>query len=362
MFRKKALRGTYPFSVMPLLRNLMGTLLGCILLSLPVMDAGADFPDKPITVIVPFAAGGGSDTFVRIFQKAIREENLSPQPIVVKNVAGAGGTIGSRAALKAKPDGYTIMCLHDGIYTAQHYSDKVDWGPDDFEPIAATGRSSVVIAVRDNSPFQTLAELMDEAVQRPYELVFGTNIGAPNHYSAMFLQQGKPGAKFRFTQTGGGAKRLAQLKGGHVDLSGFSVGEYEQFKAAGIRALAVLSEKREPSYPDLLTAKEQGIDAIHGLMQFWWAPKGTPPERIAYFEKLLKQAWDTDTVQARLSQLHVEPIFLTGDTLQKTIEERSANLKGIVVEKPPPLPPVHWMVLGLVAVCAAIVMREGKVT
>ena len=361
MFRKNALRGTYPFSVMPLLRNLMGTLCGGILLSLPVIAKGADFPDKPITVIVPFAAGGGSDTFVRIFQKAIREEKLSSQPIVVKNVAGAGGTIGSRAAHDAKPDGYTILCLHDGMYTAQHYG-NADWGPANFEPIAAIGRSGVVIAVKDNSPFQSLAELMDEAVQRPYELVFGTNIGAPNHYSAMFLQQGKPGAKFRFTQTGGGAKRLAQLKGGHVDLTGFSVGEYEQFKAAGIRALAVLSEKREPSFPDLPTAKEQGVDAVHGLMQFWWAPKGTPPEQVAYFEDLLRQAMETETVQKRLASLHVDPIFQIGEPLRETIAERSANLKGIVVEKPPPLPPVHWMVLGLVVICGVIVLREGKQT
>ena len=350
IFRKKTL--------LPLLvRYFVGSILCC----LTIIAKGADFPDKPITVIVPFAAGGGSDTFVRIFQKAIREKELCPQPIVVKNVAGAGGTIGSRAALEAKPDGYTILCLHDGMYTAQHYG-SADWGPSDFEPIAAIGRSGVVIAVKENSPYQSLSELMDEAVSRPYELVFGTNIGAPNHYSAMFLQQGKQGAKFRFTQTGGGAKRLSQLKGGHVDLTGFSVGEYEQFKAAGIRALAVLSEKRESSYLDLPTAKEQGIDAVHGLMQFWWAPKGTPPKRIAYFEELLKQAMETETVQERLAHLHVDPIFQIREPLRETIAERSANLEGIIVEKPPPLPPVHWMVLGLVIVCGAIVLREGKVT
>ena len=77
--------------------------------------AAAPFPEKPITVIVPFAAGGGSDTFVRIFLKAIREHDLAPQSFVVKNIGGAGGTIGSRAALEAKPDGYTILCLHDGM-------------------------------------------------------------------------------------------------------------------------------------------------------------------------------------------------------------------------------------------------------
>ena len=367
--RKKALRKITPFPVKSFVRQLVGFFIYVLLCCLSTISNAADFPKKPITIIVPFAAGGGSDTFARIFQKAIREENLSPQPIVVKNIAGAGGTIGSRTALKATPDGYTILCLHDGIYTAQHYG-SADWGPADFEPIAATGRSGVVIAVKEDSPYQSLTELMDEAVRRPYvkkgkryfKLVFGTNIGAPNHYSAMFLQKGRPGAKFRFTQTGGGAKRLAQLKGGHVDLTGFSVGEYEQFKAAGIRALAVLSEKREASYPDLLTAKEQGIDAIHGLMQFWWAPKGTPPERIAYFENLLQRAMETETVQERLANLHVDPIFQIGEPLQKTIAERSANLEGIVVEKPPPLPPVHWMVLGLVVVCGVIVLREGKQT
>ena len=253
------------------------------------LSAFAKFPERPLTVIVPFAAGGGSDVFVRIFQEAIRKNQLCPYPIVVKNLSGAGGTIGSRAAKEAEPDGHTLLCLHDGIYTAQHYG-NADWGPLDFEPLAATGRSGVVVAVRENSPFESLDDLMDEAVQRPYQLVFGTNLGAPNHYSALFLQKGRPGAKFRFTQTGGGAKRLAQLKGGHVDLTGFSVAEYEQFKAAGIRALATMSEEREPSFPMVPTAREQGVDAVHGLMQFWWAPKGTPEERLSYLRNLLERA------------------------------------------------------------------------
>jgi tripartite-type tricarboxylate transporter receptor subunit TctC len=322
-------------------------------------DVNDEFPEKEITVIVPFAAGGGSDVFVRIFQEAIRKNELCPHPIVVKNISGAGGTIGSRTAREAKPDGHTILCLHDGIFTAQHYGNAI-WGPSDFEPIAATGRSGVVIAVSENSPFNSLDELMEDAVRRPDQLVFGTNLGAPNHYSALFLQKGKPGAKFRFTQTGGGAKRLAQLKGGHVDLTGFSVAEYEQFKAAGIRALAVLSEEREPSFPDLPTAREQGVDAIHGLMQFWWAPKGTPPDRLAYLENLLRKAMETKTVQERLSNFHTDPVFQIGDTLRKTVRQRSAKLEGIKIENKTPLPPLQWIVLAVVIVCSVLVWREGK--
>ena len=318
-----------------------------------------EFPKKEITVIVPFAAGGGSDVFVRIFQEAIRKNGLCPHPIVVKNVSGAGGTIGSRTAREAKPDGHTILCLHDGIFTAQHYGNAL-WGPSDFEPLAATGRSGVVVAVSEDSPFESLNELMEEAVQRPDKFVFGTNLGAPNHYSALFLQMGKPGAKFRFTQTGGGAKRLAQLKGGHVDLTGFSVAEYEQFKAAGIRALAVLSEEREPSFPDLPTAKEQGIDAIHGLMQFWWAPKGTPPERLAYLENLLRETMATETVQKRLRNLHIDPVFQVGEPLRESIRQRSAKLQEITIENRTKLPPLQWLVLGIVIVCSILVWREGK--
>lgn len=344
-----------PIRIRILLRFVQ-TVLAILCLSL---SAFAKFPERPLTVIVPFAAGGGSDVFVRIFQESIRKNKLCPYPIVVKNLSGAGGTIGSRAAKEAEPDGHTLLCLHDGIYTAQHYG-NADWGPLDFEPLAATGRSGVVVAVRENSPFESLDALMDEAVQRPYQLVFGTNLGAPNHYAALFLQKGRPGAKFRFTQTGGGAKRLAQLKGGHVDLTGFSVAEYEQFKAAGIRALATMSEEREPSFPMVPTAKEQGVDAVHGLMQFWWAPKGTTEERLSYLRNLLQRAMETDFLRTRLKNLHMKPFFQAGEPLLETVRIRSANLKGITLEKPTPLPPLPWLVLGVVGLCSFWVWKESK--
>ena len=318
-----------------------------------------DYPSKPITVIVPFAAGGGSDVFVRIFQNAIRKNNLCPQPIVIKNIAGAGGTIGSRSAKNATPDGHTILCLHDGIYTAQHYG-NADWGPDNFEPIAATGRSGVVVAVEEDSPYASLNELMEEARDRPYQLVYGTNLGAPNHYSALFLQNGKSGAKFRFTQTGGGAKRLAQLKGGHIDLTGFSVAEYQQFKDAGIKALASLGEERESSFPNLTTALEQEVRATHDLMQFWWAPQNTPPERIAYLQNLLAEAMATREIKESFQNLHMDPVLQVGQDLLKTIADRSQKLQGITIDKPTALPPLESIILGITVICFVFVLRESK--
>ena len=145
-----------------------------------------------------------------------------------------------------------------------------------------------------------------------------------------------------------------------VALLGVGVAEKSGLLGAGIRALAVLSEEREPSIPNLPTAKEQGVNAIHGLMQFWWAPKGTPPERLAYLEKLLRQTMATKTVQERLSDLHIDPVFQVGEPLRETIRQRSANLQEITIENKTPLPPLQWLVLGIVIVCSILVWREGK--
>ena len=250
-------------------KNIFARSLGAALVVAgSTFDVGAAYPERPIEVIVPFAAGGGSDVFARILQKEIRENELSPHPFVVVNAGGAGGTIGSRKARDAKPDGYTILCLHDGIFTAQHYG-NADWGAADFEPIAATGQAGVIVAVADGSRFKDLDALMHETKERPYQVVYGTNLGAPSHYSAVFLQEGRPGARFRFTQSGGGAKRLAQLKGGHVDATGFSVSEYVQFRDAGIRALAVLNAERVLALPEIFNDKvkldDEDIARIDGL-------------------------------------------------------------------------------------------------
>ena len=331
---------------------LAGAFFGVLALAATLSGARAEFPEKPIEVIVPFAAGGGSDVFVRIVQKSIRDNDLSPEAFVIRNVGGAGGTIGSRQARDADPDGYTILCLHDGIYTAQHYG-NADWGPDAFEPIAATGRSGIVVAVAGDSPYEDLDDLMQDVEQRPYQIVYGTNLGAPSHYSSLFLQEGVPGARFRFTQSGGGAKRLAQLQGGHIDVTGFAVSEYVQFKAAGVRALAVLNAERVPALPDLRTAKEQGVDATSDLMQFWWAPKGTPQERIDFVADVLGKAMASVDVRDRLAQLHIEPVFLTGRELEQVVNVRGERLEGLTVEKHAAVPPLEWIVLGFVVLCAA---------
>ena len=288
------------------------------------------FPQKPIKVIVPFGAGGGSDTFTRIIQKAIADNELIDQPLVVINMPGAGGSIGSRKAKSARPDGYTVLQIHEGMLTNK-YSGNANFGPESFTPIAGTGQMAHVIAVADDSPYQDLSDLIDEASEQPDSIVFAVGIGAPSHFAGMMLENGSPNssAKFRFTQSGGGAKRFASLLGGHSSVSTFSVAEFVEFRASGLRALAILSKERHEKVPDVPTAIEQNVNVSSTNMHFWWAPKGTPPDRVEYLSGVLQKAMELQEVKRVLSDLATDPVVLRGDELATELGVREREISSV---------------------------------
>ena len=187
----------------------LSALFACLSLS---ADNTENWPQRPVKVIVPFGAGGSSDTFTRQLIRVIKKDNLLSQPLVVINVGGAGGTIGSRRVRNARPDGYTMLMLHEGILTAKH-AGKAAYGPEAFEAVAATGMSPNVIAVKSDSHFESLKDLMAEAKKSPNALNFAANIGAPSHFAGLILEKTHEGAMFNFVQYGGGAERYGRLWG-----------------------------------------------------------------------------------------------------------------------------------------------------
>ena len=288
------------------------------------------FPEKPIKVIVPFGAGGGSDTFTRILQKAIVEHELIEEPLVVINMPGAGGSIGSRKVKSARPDGYTLLQIHEGMLTNK-YSGNANFGPESFTPIAGTGQMAHVIAVPDSSPYQNLSDLLDAAREQPDSIVFAVGIGAPSHFAGLMLENASPNsaAEFRFTQSGGGAKRFASLLGGHSAVSTFSVAEFVEFQASGLRALAILSSERHAKVPDVPTAIEQGSNVNSTNMHFWWAPKGTPPDRVEKLADVLQAAMQLPEVTDLLSDLATEPVVMRGEELVSSLVEREREISSV---------------------------------
>lgn len=319
-------------------------------------EQSAEYPNRPIEIVVPFGAGGGSDTFVRVIQKAIQDNDLLPQPLVVINVPGAGGTIGSRRVKHAKADGYTVLNLHDAILTAK-YSGKANYGPEAFTPIAGTGEACQVIAVSEDSRYQSLDELLKHAADEPDTVVLGANIGAPSYFTGLMMEHAHQGARFRYTQSGGGAKRFGSLKGGHIAVSTFSISEYMQFKSSGLRALAYTGLEPHPAIPGVPTAIECGYPIVNSTTQFWWMPKGVKPEYAARFAKALRDAMETDYVKGKLGELHITPIFLEGDDLDAALVAREAEIAKVDIRKTdslPDLPTLTMIVLAVVAIFAGV--------
>lgn len=312
------------------------------------------YPDRPIKLIVPFGAGGGTDAFARVIDKSIKDNDLLPQPLVIVNMDGAGATIGSRRVKNARPDGYTVLILHDAIITAK-LSDTVEYGPEAFTPVAGTGQMGMVIAVHEDSPYKTLADLLKAGKEKPGGLSFGANVGALTHYAGLFLERESPGVAFNYIQLGGGAERFTHIAGGHIDVTGFSIEEFTRYRPKGLRGLAVFDAEPNPAIPDVPTAKSQGINIVLSNTFYWWVPKGTPPERVEVLVTALRKSWQSPAVQKRLAEMHCRPVFLTGDDLQKQIDTSEA-LFGSVSAKPTAELP-NYPRLALAAIVAVIALR-----
>ncbi|NQV29164.1 MAG: hypothetical protein HQ518_32830 [Rhodopirellula sp.] len=322
-------------------------------------SAGDRYPARPIKLVVPFGPGGGSDTFGRIIKLGIDEAGLLSQPFVIINRPGGSATIGSRYVRDAKPDGYTLLLLHDAIITAK-YSGKVNYGPEAFEPVASTGQIGMVVVVKDSSRFQTLTQLLDECKAKPDTVTNGVNLGAPVHFAALQLEQAFPGAKFRFTQSGDGADRAQKLAGDHVEVSAFSVSEYVSFKSHGLRAIAYLGEERNTALPEVPTAREQGVDVINTNRHYWWFPKGTPPECISYIANVLKRTMQTDSVRERLAELNMEPSFLQGQEFADYIDQQVKVAKQVGRQETPDVPDIPAGVGWTLAVCVVAMFVERR--
>lgn len=288
----------------------------------------AAYPDKPITVVVPFGAGGGSDTLMRTLQKSIEKQKLLPVPLVILNVGGAGSTIGSRRVKDAAPDGHTYLLSHFALLGTAA-TGVADFTPADFEPVAQLTELCLLYTVQDDAKWQTLKEFLDEAKAQPRSLKEAINIGAVVHITSWIVTDAHGGVEMRYVQTGGGAKRFPALVGGHVDAAQFSTSEYVSYSPKGIRALAYLGPERHPKLPDISTAKEQGIDATACINDWFFAPKGTPQDRIDVFANALIKALDDPDIAAFYEKRMMGKSILTGDALRQKISGDYENIKAI---------------------------------
>ncbi|MCX7846304.1 MAG: tripartite tricarboxylate transporter substrate binding protein [Dictyoglomaceae bacterium] len=254
------------------------------------LSAEPPYPSQPIKVIVPYAPGGASDITVRIMNNYIKE--YLGQNFAVVNITGAGGTTGAREALKAKPDGYTVLWYHQSVFS-NYYTGVADFNYDAFTPVCLALSTNRVVIARGDVSWNNLKDAIEEAKKRPGQVRLGAEIGATSHFQVIPLQVITNNAFVITASSGGDMDRITKILGGHMDLSPIALSAAVPYLKSGeLKALAVLSPKRDPFLPNIPTAKELGIDAEFMQDMGFFMPLNTPKTRVLIFaqaiQKLLK--------------------------------------------------------------------------
>ncbi len=284
-------------------------------------EARAEYPEKPIKVIVGFKPGGRTDTVARLMAKEINERNLLPQPLVVVNVPGAGSTIAGRQAHDADPDGYTLIHWHHQMLIANAMG-TFEYGPDDFESIGFTGGGSPIWAVQTESPYMTWADLEAKLKAEPKALVETIGIGTIPHFVGALLADAA-GFETRKVAASSGADRSKALLGGHADIALFSAAEYIKWRDAGMRALIFFGPNRVEKIKEVPTARELGYDVTWANPNWWLAPKGTPQERIDIIAAAFQEVMADPEIQTWFSDRVLDPYWTDGP---QATEESNALL------------------------------------
>ena len=254
--------------------------------------AQGKYPDRPITLIVPSAPGGTTDFTARLVTEQLTAS--LGQPVVVENKAGAAGNIGNQTVARAKPDGYTLLVAYSGYQVGNpHLFKKAGWDPiKDFAPVAMMTRAPQMVVTRMGLPFNTLQDLIAYAKANPGKLNYASSgNGSIQHIAGEMLQQ-QTGTTLTHVPYKGAGPAVQDLLGGNVDVFITTPASVvSQIKAGKLRALAVTSEARLTSMPDVPTVAEAGVPQFK--LDSWfalYAPAGTPADVVQALNQAVNKA------------------------------------------------------------------------
>ncbi len=265
------------------------------------------YPSKPVTVIVPFAAGGPSDVLARTLADKMRA--TLKETVIVENVTGAAGTIGVTRAVRSPADGYTLSFGHLGTHVINGAIYPLPFDlVEDLDPVAPLGANPMLVVSKNAIPAKTLKELLDWVKANQAKATFGTaGVGSGAHFSGVFLQN-LIGTHASYVPYRGTGPALQDLVAGQIDIIvDQASNSLPQVQAGTIRAYAVTDSKRLSVLPDVPTVDEAGLPGFHvSLWSGLWAPKGTPKDVIAKLNEAVRAALDDPAVQKRYSELGLE--------------------------------------------------------
>jgi tripartite-type tricarboxylate transporter receptor subunit TctC len=296
------------------IRVLACTLFIC-LFAFPVVQA-ADFPTKPITLVVPLKPGGSHDLTARAVT-SVATEALG-QPIVSLYKPGAGGALGTEAVANAAPDGYTLLLGGPGWNSTLPAVEGRSKGPDDLDPVCLINYSSAIVTVKADAPFKTLKEMLEWAKNNPGKLVVGSTGTWGNVDLAWKMIAKETGITARVVPYDGGAPVTLALLGGQVHVTFMTMTSIMPHVTAGkLRILAVLNDKRLSELPNIPTAKEQGLNVVNLLWRGVIAPKNTPRPIVDKLAAGFKKMTENPSVIKTIASLGDDVNYMGPDEFKK---------------------------------------------
>lgn len=292
--------------------------------------ARAEYPDRPITMIVPWAAGGSTDQTARVLAKAA-EASLG-QPIVIINQPGASTTIGMAALAAAKPDGYTIGTLSSTGYLIALQGRQLPFDPiNSFSYISYYGDNVIGIAVKSDAPWKTLQELVEDGKKRPTAIKYGTaGVGTTQHLTTEALQFSSK-AKFVHVPQQGSAGSMPALLGGHVDFVTETSVWAPFVENKEVRLLCLTTPQRSKLYPEVPTLLELGYKSLRSV-QAIIAPAGLQEPIRAKLESAFRKALSDKAFQDTMDRLSMQVVDLPGADVKKLVESEYALAGDLLKE------------------------------
>ena len=289
------------------LLSVMGcaTVMAAAAISTPALAA---YPEKSIQVVVPAGAGGDTDANARLFAKYLEKE--LGESMVVVNVKGGSGSIGMRRVLGAKADGYTALFFH-GEAMIPKLAGLSKTSIDSFQMLGVgVVDDTTVIATHSDTPYQTMAELVDYARANPGKVNFGMQTGGYPHLIGIALEQ-VAGIDLNMVDVGGNAAKTVALKGKNIDLINTQYGlTKDYFQAGDFTSLGLLSKQRNPLFAEMPTLEDQGFPAAFNKFFFYAMPKGVSDEVITTFSSAMERVVNNKDYQAEAKRMFVTPMYM----------------------------------------------------
>ena len=308
-------------------KNLFKLLAGLSLLN--AASIAHAYPDRPVKLIVPWAAGGDTDNIFRPFAPGL-QKHLG-QAVVIANVGGASGMKGAKEAKDAPSDGYTLYAVHDYIHSA-YYTGVGDVKYTDFEPICMISATPSVLTSSAKTAWKDWSGLLADAKARPGAISVGATLGSTSHFFPAMVEKAA-GIKFKYVSYDGLAPRMNAILGGHIDLTDSNMTQKGKVEAGQLRFIAIASEKRSAEMPSVTTLKELGVNVVYEVSRGLLVPKGTPAAVISKLESACLAATKETAYAESMKKQATEVKFLNRTQyaawLKTTDDENAALAKDL---------------------------------